>query len=186
MQFIALAFVVLFFSACDKKEKIEPEVPNEEEVITTLSVNLVNSTDASNKVKLSFRDLDGDGGKKPVITGGTLKANSLYTASLELLNESETPVDVVTKEILEENDEHQFFFSVAEGLNLSTQYADKDANGNPVGLQIKVKTGAASKGKYNIILRHQPNKKASGVSVGNIQNAGGETDIEVSFPVTIQ
>ncbi|HBK71516.1 MAG TPA: type 1 periplasmic binding fold superfamily protein, partial [Flavobacteriaceae bacterium] len=36
------------------------------------------------------------------------------------------------------------------------------------------------------ILRHEPNKSASGVSDGDITNAGGETDIEVIFNITVQ
>jgi hypothetical protein len=35
-------------------------------------------------------------------------------------------------------------------------------------------------------LRHEPNKDALNVASGEITNAGGETDIEVSFPVTIK
>jgi hypothetical protein len=37
-----------------------------------------------------------------------------------------------------------------------------------------------------ITLRHEPNKKASGVVGGSITNAGGETDIEVSFDVEVK
>ena len=33
-----------------------------------------------------------------------------------------------------------------------------------------------------VILRHEPNKAGAGVSDGDITNAGGETDIEVTFP----
>jgi hypothetical protein len=31
-----------------------------------------------------------------------------------------------------------------------------------------------------------PNKSATGVASGNIANAGGSTDAEVTFPITIQ
>ena len=33
-----------------------------------------------------------------------------------------------------------------------------------------------------VILRHEPDKAGAGVSDGDITNAGGETDIEVTFP----
>ena len=36
------------------------------------------------------------------------------------------------------------------------------------------------------MLRHEPDKSAAGVSSGDITNAGGETDIEVSFNVIIE
>ena len=35
-------------------------------------------------------------------------------------------------------------------------------------------------------LRHEPAKDASGVAAGDITNAGGETDIEVTFDVTVE
>ena len=39
---------------------------------------------------------------------------------------------------------------------------------------------------YTITLRHEPAKTATGVSGGDITNAGGETDIEVVFDVTVE
>jgi len=36
-------------------------------------------------------------------------------------------------------------------------------------------------GGLRITLRHEPNKTAAGVQNGDITNAGGETDIEVTF-----
>ena len=40
-------------------------------------------------------------------------------------------------------------------------------------------------GTITVILRHEPDKDASGVSNGDITNAGGETDIEVVFNVEV-
>jgi hypothetical protein len=47
-------------------------------------------------------------------------------------------------------------------------------------------TENAGTGKLKIVLRHKPDKNASGVANGNIANAGGETDIEVEYNVVIQ
>ena len=47
-------------------------------------------------------------------------------------------------------------------------------------------TGAASVGTLKVTLRHEPNKSAAGVVGGDITNAGGETDIEVEFPIVIE
>jgi len=69
---------------------------------------------------------------------------------------------------------------------LSVAYDDKDANGNPVGLSSILTTGDAASGSITITLRHEPAKSASGVSNGDITNAGGETDIEVIFPINVQ
>jgi hypothetical protein len=171
----------LLFTAC---EKDDPVIPNEEELITTLNYQLT-PTDGGSTVTLSFKDLDGDGGNAPTISGGTLLANKTYAGTLDLLNESETPAESITAEIAEEDEEHQFFFQTTIS-DLSITYTDQDASGNPVGLSSTLTTEAAGSGTITIILRHEPNKSASGVSGGDIANAGGETDIEVTFPLSVQ
>jgi hypothetical protein len=44
----------------------------------------------------------------------------------------------------------------------------------------------SSEGSLTIILRHEPDKSAPGVSEGDIANAGGETDIQLNFELIIQ
>ena len=171
-------------SACRKDEPDDPVIPNEEEVITTLIYSLV-PDDGSSPVELTFEDLDGDGGEDPTITSGVLSANTTYTGSLQLLNEQETPAEDITEEIEEEDEDHQFFFST-DVAGLSVAYNDADANGDPVGLETIVTTGDAGMGSLIVILRHEPQKDAMGVSDGDITNAGGETDIEVTFEIEVQ
>lgn len=171
----------LFFISC---EKDDPIIPNEEELITTLVYTLV--SDSAPTVTFEFKDLDGDGGNAPMITSGILQANTEYTGSLTLSNESVDPADDITSEVSEEDDEHQFFYAVDDGLDINIDYDDQDGDGNPLGLKTKVNTGQAGTGNLTITLRHEPAKSADGVSDGLIANAGGETDIEVSFILTIQ
>ena len=121
--------------------------------------------------------MDGDGGDAPVIINGTLQANTVYDGTLELLNESEAPAEDISEEIKEEDEDHQFFFSVSGNLDLDINYNDQDGNGNPVGLASIATAGNTSQGQLTIILRHEPDKSATGVSDGDISNAGGETDI---------
>lgn len=174
-------FVALAFTAC---EKDDPVVPNEEELITTVNYTLT-PADGSAAITLSFVDLDGDGGDAPSITGGTLSANQTYSGSLELLNEAESPSENITEEIEEEDVDHQFFFQ-SDVSNLTIAYNDMDGDGNPVGLRTTLTTGDATSGSLTIILRHEPSKSATGVSDGDITNAGGETDIEVTFSIDVQ
>ncbi len=181
MKFTSLVFfATLLFVACSKND---PEVPNEEELITTVTYTLTPET--GSPVVLTWKDLDGDGGTNPTITQGTLAANTVYTGALTLSNDAETPAEDITEEIEEEDAEHQFFFQ-STVLDLTIAYNDTDADGNPVGLSSKLTTGAAASGSITITLRHEPVKTASGVSGGDITNAGGETDIEVTFPINVQ
>lgn len=178
--FALLAFV---FTSCNNDD--DPAPVNEEEEITTLTITFT-ETGTSNTVAYTFKDLDGDGGNAPEITntGGNLKANTDYTAAITILNENETPVEDKTAEIRAEDDEHQFFFDYG---NLFSAFAYTDTDGtNPVGLASSWTTAAAGTGNLKVTLRHKPNKGAAGVSAGDITNAGGETDIEVTFSVTVE
>ena len=94
------------------------------------------------------------------------------------------PAEDITAEIDAEGVDHQFFFeSTVSGL--SVEYMDMDANGKPIGLATTITTIDSGSGTLNIVLRHEPNKDATGVLNGDITNAGGETDIEVTFDVTV-
>ena len=179
---LLIAGMIVFFTSCDK----DPDPINEEELITTLVYTLT-PRDGGDIVTLSFKDLDGDGGNAPIITSGTLKSGKTYDGVLNLLNESVTPADVITTEIQEEAEEHQFFYEVATTLPsvLTITYDDKDANNNPIGLKTIVKATGTGSEKVKITLRHEPNKTAVGVAAGIITNAGGETDIEVSFDLSV-
>lgn len=177
---IAVSIPQLFMSC----EKEPPVIPNEEELITTLTYTLTPNGGGA-AVVFQFKDLDGDGGDAPVLQSGTLAANTIYTGSLTLLNEAETPVIDITEEVSEEGEAHQFFFqNTVNGVSIA--YADQDASGNPIGLATTLTTTDAGQGTLTITLRHEPSKTADGVAGGNLLNAGGETDIEVTFDVDIQ
>jgi len=175
-------FSLLFFAACNKDDPEDPEV--EEEVITTLILTLTPPS-GNNPITLSFTDEDGEDGNAPVITTDTLAPNVTYSGVITLLNESVSPAENITEEINEEAEKHQFFFDTSEDLNVIFAYEDEDADGNPIGLETTVTTGDASTGKLTVLLRHEPSKDGDNVADGDITNAGGETDIQVDFPVII-
>ncbi len=181
LTFLLAAFVI---TSCDKDEPEDPVIPNEEEVITTLLLTLV-PQDGGDSLVFSFRDLDGDGGDAPVFVTPPLDSNTVYIGSLELKNEISMPAEDITEEIVEEAEEHQFFFQSAVP-GLSVAYDDLDANQNPIGLSTIITTDGIADGTLKIILRHEPDKDAAGVSEGDITNAGGETDIDVVFDVQVQ
>ncbi len=174
------AFLVL--SSCKKKE---PFIPNPQEIITTVTYTLV-PDGGGTSVELIFVDLDGEeGGNAPTITGGTLSANQTYTGSLVLLNESVTPTEDVTEEIQEEDEDHQFFFQSTIN-DLSVAYTDQDSENNPIGLATTLTTGAEGSGTLTLILKHEPEKLEDGVAGGDPTNAGGETELQIVFPIDVQ
>jgi hypothetical protein len=129
---------------------------------------------------LQYQDLDGEGSNVAVITvSGPLSANSVYNGSIVLLNEIEG--ENINEEIEEEDLDHQFFYTVGSGLNVTTDYADADSMGNPLGLSFILTTSEASSGALTFTLRHEPNKPNDG-----LETAGGETDIDVTFDVIVE
>ena len=190
MKNISLALFSIFFCivfsivSCGDNEPEDPIIPNEEELITTLNYTLI-SDDGSDVVVFSFEDLDGDGGVAPTLTSDTLMPNMNYNGKLNLYNNGGNVSVDIGAEVNEEGEDHQFFFQTTLP-ELSIQYVDQDANGNPIGINTELTTGDAGSGTLTITLRHEPDKNATGVSGGDIMNAGGETDIEVTFDVEVR
>lgn len=184
LKLIALLVIpVLFSTACDNDDA----PVNEEEVITTVRVTLMGG---GQTITLESKDLDGDGPNAPVLTpigGATLVAGTTYTGTTTFLNELESTAEDITVEVQEEGVEHQVFYQIAPSLGTVTYNSTNvDANGNPIGLSFNLVAGnSGSTGTLIVTLRHLPNKTASGVSGGDITNAGGSTDAAVTFSVAV-
>ena len=112
---------------------------------------------------------------------GDLSENTMYSGSIVLLNETEDPAENITEEIEEEALEHQFFYTIGNGLDAEADYNDADSDGNPIGLDFVLSTNSVSSGSITFTLRHEPTKPNMG-----IEDAGGETDIEATFDIAIQ
>jgi len=173
----ALLASTLIFASCSDDDT--PDPVNAEEVITTLTVTLESGSDT---VVMQYQDLDGDGPDAATVTvSGPLSNNTAYDASIVLLNETEDPAENINEEIQEEDLDHQFFYTVGSGLDVTTEYNSFDSAGNPLGLDFYLVTAGASSGGLTFTLRHEPNKPNTG-----LENAGGETDIEVTFDITVE
>ncbi len=182
LNFLAtVLFTTLLFVSCSKDDDSTPEPVNEEEVITTLTATLVPAGQGTT-ITLKSQDLDGDGPNAPVITvSGNLSAGVIYNGTIELLNEMESPAEDITEEIEEEDLDHQFFYTIGGGLDVTTSYENNDSEGNPLGTEFTLVAGAASSGALTFTLRHEPTKPNTG-----LDDAGGETDISVTFNLTVE
>ncbi len=170
----------LLFTACSDDDTPPPPI-DEEEVITTLIVTL--SSNSGQTIVLSSQDLDGDGPNAPVVNvGGPLSVATTYTGVIQLLNETVSPAEPIHEEVAQESAEHQFFYTQGGNLSVTTNYEDFDVNGNPLGLNFTLATTSAGQGSITFTLRHEPLKPND----GTLSGAGGETDISVTFPVTIE
>ena len=174
-----LLLLLVTVASCSKDDDPLPEAVNEEEVITTMEVTL---TSGASVITLKTQDLDGDGPNAPVVTvSGNLAAGTTYDGVMKFLNELESPAENITEEVEEEDLDHQVFFTVGSGLDVTTEYSNNDSAGNPLGTQFKLIAGSASSGNLTFTLVHEPTKPNTGLA-----SAGGETDIDATFSITIE
>lgn len=186
-----LALLAFGFASCESED---PEKENEGEVITdvTLKFQELNGSNALVGDVLSFKASDPQGievGKTPTVQSISLTKGKKYQMTIEVTNSIEG--EDITQEILEEAEEHQFFFlgQVFDSSFFSIQYAD--AGGIALGVKTNV-TVSASTGTNNssmrVVLRHDLDKNFPGASNPNFANfvqAGGETDLDITFPVIL-
>lgn len=181
VKFLAIAiFATVLFVSCSNDDDT-PEPVNEEEVITTMTVTLA-PNGGGTPIILQTRDLDGDGPNAPVITvSGNLATGITYNGTIVLLNETESPAENITEEVEEENLDHQFFYTLGGGLDVTTEYGNFDSEGNPLGTEFTLTANAVSSGTLTFTMRHEPTKPNTGLG-----DAGGETDIAATFNVVVQ
>ena len=179
IKLLAILFIAtLTFTACSSDDH-DDDHDHEEELITTITYTLTNGNDV---VTLKFTDIDGEGGNPGTYAvSGPLTASTTYTGAIKLENETENPADNITTEVAAEADEHEFFYTTTvAGTTIAK--TDMDGNGNPLGITTTVTTGAAGTGTLSVILKHEPTKPNSGTAT----SAGGSTDVEITFNITVQ
>lgn len=177
----ALIILLLQVSGCGSDDVVNPPNPNEQELITTLVINLTDSVTLA-QTSFQFDDPDGEGGNSPSRFDTILiEANKTYFGQIVLLNKSVTPVDTISNEVMEEGVDHQFFFTTTD-VSTVISYADADINGNPIGLETIWRNGSAGNGNIQVVLKHQPGTKAP--APGN--PAIGETDVQIDFITRVQ
>ncbi|MGB0881619.1 MAG: type 1 periplasmic binding fold superfamily protein [Vicingaceae bacterium] len=151
---------------------------HEEELITSVILNFVDTANVQPSVQVAFRDPDGDGGNAPTEHDTIrLVANTYYSATIQLLNESESPAEDITVEVQDEDDEHLFCYAPSN-TNVAITRTDSDGT-YEVGIATLWSTGAAATGETTVSLKHQP-----GVKDGTC--APGDTDIEITFITEVQ
>jgi hypothetical protein len=169
---LSIIFLISTLDSCKPKENDNPE-----EVITTLKLTF---SEGSNTKVFQFKDADGlGGGLDGVADTIVLDSSKNYRLVVEVLDESTSPLTVVSDEILNEGVDHQFFFNISTGLMMTHAYDDLDSKGLPIGLSNKINSSTASTGTLRVNLKHQPSTK-------NGSQAIGSSDIDVSFYTIIK
>ena len=198
LQLLAILFSVIIIIGCSKDDDVAPEEENEVEVFTDVTLVFTNTADVNDVVTASAQDPDGTGIQElQILDAITLASDTEYTLTYEILNALD-PADIedIGSEILEEDNEHQFFFSFTENVfanptgngNIDAaadpiNYNDADENGNPVGLSSTWTTSstASSGASFTVRLQHQPDVKTASSGSND-----GDTDFALTFALNIQ
>ncbi len=190
---LCLLFGPLFISGCDEDDPVRENAP---ELITKVTLTFV-PDEGGTPIVVTATDPDGEGVQDMVVDGTlALAANTEYTLAISLTNElvhQSDPLHDITAEILEESDEHIFFFGWTDGLFASPEgdgnldnrsdpvnYEDADINSLPIGIVTSWTTGIGGSGTFRILMKHQPGLKTE-TSTASM----GETDLDIEFPISI-
>ncbi|WP_245912075.1 GTP cyclohydrolase [Flagellimonas meridianipacifica] len=202
LRLLAILFAALTIASCSDDDDA-PGEEDELEVITSVTLQFTNNADPMDVITATAVDPDGEGIAELQVQGGiALAADTQYTLTFIILNALD-PDDVedIGEEILDEDDEHQFFFSFTDGAfdsptgtgNISPatgaiNYNDQDDNGNPVGLSTNWTTAATgtTMGTFTARLQHQPPVNETPVKTSTSTSEDGEPDFNLTFDLTIQ
>ncbi len=172
----------LYLCACNKETVSTPE-PNEQELITALSVGLAKGGGAPVWYTYSVTNgFHADQGAEFSVDTIRLEANSSYAATIRVYNESVNPGIDVTPEIIAEQNTHLFFHQPDSSSGLRTGGLDTDKNGQPFGLRSTWTTQGAANATMRIILFHGPRRKSETTPAA----IAGSTDADAIFPVQIR
>ncbi|MCH2232748.1 MAG: GTP cyclohydrolase [Crocinitomicaceae bacterium] len=180
-----------------KKDEVVPEEENVVEVFTDVKLIFTNAADPSDVVEARAQDPDGEGVQGLAILDEiTLGVDKTYNLTYEIANNLTVPGEDIGAEILEEDNEHQFFYTFTNNAfsnpagngnvdNASDplNYSDLDENGLPVGLltQWTTPSTALSGGVFTARLQHQPDVKTASSGSND-----GDTDFDLTFVLNIQ
>lgn len=185
LTFAVMIMASMSLVSCDNLFDNDDDA-GEQELITKVTIKL-EETGSTNVVTLVWSDPEGDG------TGdfeGTanLKANTTYRGSIEVMNELAAADERdITAEILDEADNHQFFYTFSATVvpYATITITDRDGRNMPIGLEFDLVTTALPIGTFsingtlNVVLSHYTSIVKTGLNVGN------EEDINISAPISI-
>ena len=194
-RILAILFLTTFVVSCSSDDDAPP-AENLPEVFTNITL-IFTPQGGGSTVTVTAEDPDGEGPSDLIVANAiNLAANTTYTLTFNVENRLDPNADL-NAEILEEDNEHQVFFSFTDGAFTSPtgdgnigansaadpiNYLDPDENGNNVGLRTSWTTGTGQiEGQFTANLQHQP-----GVKTATSTSDDGDTDFLLQFVLNIQ
>lgn len=180
-QATLLAILILCLNSLTSCDNSDPEpIIVEEEVITSVDLTFTNKQNPQDIITASYKDVDGNKSQSKLI----LAANTVYSVSVNFLNEAKQPSEDLTAQISSRSQDYMVFYVPSDGLDFSYLYQDADVNNKVVGLIGDGYTGNAGSGDLTVTLLYRPTKNITGVPHPSLTD--GETKLETTFEFEIQ
>jgi len=190
-SFLVAVLFAIVLASCKSED---PVMENDEEVITDVTLRFTELDNSGAVVGDPFEfvasDPQGIELGSPTIETVNLAKGKTY--KMEILLYNSIADEDITEEVQEESDEHQFFFlgSAFIGSPILV-YTYNDLNGELIGLNgeiIVAQSPGFNNANLRVILRHDLDKNFPGAENPNFENfaaAGGETDLDITFPLIV-
>ena len=174
----------LLFNACDDHDHDDDDHKHDEgELINSVALEFIHPSDTTANFTVLWTDEDGIGGNDPILPDTIrLQKDSLYQVKAHFYHLHDGKNEEVNAEILQEATDHLVCYthtSVATVVHLEILRTDKDAQNLELGLTSTWKGLFIHDGGITVALKHQPKIKNGSCAIG-------ETDVEVTFPVSVK
>lgn len=171
----------VLITSCSKDD----EEVNDEELITTLALSF-SPVGGGATSTYQFRDIDGPGGNAPTIDEIVLAPGTVYNLAVRVLNESVSPAEDITLEVITEATSHRFYHIPSAASNITVGNLNIDANGITLGVNGQVTTTTASTGTYRVVLRHYDGTPPNKAEADPVDSPKSSSDIDVTFSTRVQ
>lgn len=174
----------VLFNACDDHDHDDDDDKHDEgELINSVSLEFQHPSDSTANFTVTWSDIDGIGGNNPVLPDTSrLQKDSLYKVKAHFYHLHHGKKEEMNSEILEEANEHLVCYTHLSPLTvvqLEILRTDKDAQNLELGLTSTWKGILVHDGGILVALKHQPKIKNGSCAIG-------ETDVEVTFPISVK
>lgn len=171
-----LALSIIAMTACSNDDDT-PEQINEEEEINQVVLTL---TEVGTTNSETYEWNEGTGASGNIV----IDAGKSYEATIGFYDNSDPANrEDITEEVKAEADEHQVFYEVPTNtLTITSAENDtKDNAGIPIGINTIWNGSGTTQTNVVVYLVHEPTSKTGETR----DDLGGETDVQVSFPVVV-
>jgi hypothetical protein len=181
--FAVVAFFAIVTGGCKKEDNpATPPATVEHPPATTVTFLLKDSTGTTVVDSCVVRDTSlVHHGESPVVGQLDVQAGRTYRGTFTLYDETKTPAENITGDIISEKDAHvfKFQFTGVDTTRVVISERDLDSHGLPFGLNFKVTVtpGGAATGNLHVILEHHDD--------GNKNGTEFDLDLDRDFPVAI-